>query len=133
MTKLQAQICGFVQSWIAKHGYPPTQAAIARELGVVPPTIRLNMKQLEARGLLHVEAEAETEIQAKILDHVRDFIAANGYSPSHAEIAEAVGTWVGTVTVNLNKLAARGRIIKGDGWRNLRLPDDGGSNARAAA
>lgn len=132
MTKLQAQICGFVRSFIAEHGYPPSQVAIARELGVLPPTVRLNMRQLEKRGLLRVEANPITKLQVQILDYVRDFIAKNGYSPSHAEIAEAVGTWIGTVTVNLNKLAARGLLLKGDGWRNLRLPDDGGQNARAA-
>ena len=73
-----------------------------------------------------------TKLQAQIYAFVRAFIAEHGYSPSHAEIANELGEYPGTVRVNLIKLAERGYLLKGHGWRNIRLPD-GGQNARAAA
>lgn len=73
-----------------------------------------------------------TKLQARIFEYVRAFIAEHGYSPSCAEIAKAIGTYPGTANANLTKLAARGYLIKGHGWRNVRLPD-GGQNARIAA
>lgn len=73
-----------------------------------------------------------TKLQAQIYAHVRAFITKNGYSPSCAEVAKDIGTYPGTVHANLTKLAERGYLIKGHGWRNIRLPD-GGQNARIAA
>jgi SOS-response transcriptional repressor LexA len=71
-----------------------------------------------------------TKLQALIYAFVRNFIEEHGYSPSCAEVARACGTWPGTANVNLKELAKRGYLIKGHGWRNIRLPD--GHNARAA-
>jgi repressor LexA len=72
-----------------------------------------------------------TKLQAKILAFIREFIAKNGYSPSGEEIAKGVSTHATTVRLNVNELHRRGYIIKGDGARNIRLPDEG-HNVRAA-
>lgn len=72
-----------------------------------------------------------TKLQAQIYAHVRSFIAQNGYSPTCAEIAADLDAYRGTVYANVVKLAQRGYLVRGKGWRNLRL-SDGGQNARAA-
>ena len=72
-----------------------------------------------------------TKIQAQILAFIREFIAEHGYSPSFAEIAKGVDTWPGTARVNVIELHKRGYLIRGEGVRNIRLPDEG-HDARAA-
>jgi SOS-response transcriptional repressor LexA len=72
-----------------------------------------------------------TKLQAKILTFIREFILKNGYSPSGEEIAKGVGTHATTARLNVNELHRRGYIIKGEGVRNIRLPDEG-HNARVA-
>jgi len=72
-----------------------------------------------------------TKLQAQIYAHVRAFITQRGYSPSCVEIARDIGAYPGTVHANLVKLAERGYLVRGTGWRNIRLPD-GGQIARAA-
>lgn len=73
-----------------------------------------------------------TQNQAKVLNFVREFIAKNGYSPSFVEIAEGLGLYSGPVNNAVKKLTENGYLIKGNGWRNLRLPDGGGNATRAA-
>ena len=72
-----------------------------------------------------------TKLQAKIVAFIREFIAKNGYSPSGDEIAKGVGTHATTARLNVNELHRRGYLIKGDGVRNIWLPDEG-HNVRAA-
>ena len=73
-----------------------------------------------------------TKMQARILSYVRAFIAQKGYSPTCAEIASDLGIYRGTAHSNVVKLAERGYLIKGTGWRNIRLLPDEGRDARAA-
>ena len=78
------------------------------------------------------ENNGMTKLQAKIIAFIREFIATHGYSPSIIEIAEGVNAWPTSTRLNMIKLAERGYLIKGEGARNIRLPDDGLPVARAA-
>ncbi len=72
-----------------------------------------------------------TKTQANILAFTRKFISDHGYSPSIVEIAQGVGSYSATVRNALSRLHERGYLLKGRGWRSVRLPDEG-ANARAA-
>ena len=72
-----------------------------------------------------------TKTQAEVLKFVRRFIGKNGYSPSISEIAEGAAFSPRTVISALNQLSERGYLIRGRGWQNIQLPDEG-CNARAA-
>lgn len=72
-----------------------------------------------------------TKLQAQILAFIREFITKHGYSPSIVEIANGVDKWPTTTRLNVDELHRRGYLIKGEGARNIRLPDEG-HNARAA-
>jgi len=73
-----------------------------------------------------------TKRQAEVLRFVREFIAKNGYSPSLCEIAEAVGSWGGTVHGMLTRLESRGYIKRSGGWRNIKVVKGAADVARAA-
>jgi SOS-response transcriptional repressor LexA len=73
-----------------------------------------------------------TKTQARVLEFVRQFIGTHGYSPSLDEIADGVGSYSGNVHSMLVKLAERGYLHKGRGWRNIRLIERAGDVARAA-
>ena len=73
-----------------------------------------------------------TKTQAKVLEFIRQFIRAHGYSPSLDEIAKGIGSYSGNVHGILAKLAERGYVRKGRGWRNIRLIDGVADVARAA-
>jgi len=73
-----------------------------------------------------------TQNESKVLNFVRKFIAKNGYSPSFVEIAEGLRLYSGPINNAIKKLAENGYLVKGKGWRNLRLPDGGGNVTRAA-
>lgn len=60
--------------------------------------------------------------QARVLDVIREFIEANGYSPTVREIAEHTDMWVSTVHQALNALRAFGMLDWADGHaRTIRL------------
>jgi hypothetical protein len=46
-------------------------------------------------------------------------------------MAEGIGVWYTTAFIALKRLNERGIVVKGRGWRSVRIPD-GGANARAA-
>ena len=73
-----------------------------------------------------------TKMQARVLKFIRHFIGIHGYSPSLDEIAEGIGSYSGNVHGMLVKLAERGYLHKGRGWRNIRLIEGAGDVARAA-
>jgi SOS-response transcriptional repressor LexA len=72
-----------------------------------------------------------TKTQARLLEYIRSYIAEHGYSPSIDEMAEGIGVWYTTAFIALKRLNERGIVVKGRGWRSVRIPD-GGANARAA-
>lgn len=73
-----------------------------------------------------------TQNQAKVLKFVREFIANNGYSPTFVEIADSLCMHSNPVNNAVKKLVENGYLNKGKGWRNLRLPNEGGNVAHAA-
>lgn len=66
-----------------------------------------------------------TELEKKILVHIRDTLEAQGSSPTMTEIGEAMGIKSkGTVHRYVNSLIDKGFLEKsGSGWRNLALVD----------
>jgi SOS-response transcriptional repressor LexA len=73
-----------------------------------------------------------TKTQARVLEFIRQFIRVHGYSPNLDEIADGTGSYSGNVHGMLVKLAERGYLHKGRGWRNIRLIEGAGDVARAA-
>lgn len=65
-----------------------------------------------------------TPLQAKILRFVTAYIQEHYYAPLQSEIADAVGCRFTHMPEYLEKMHKRGLLIKGPGWRNIKLRPD---------
>jgi len=64
-----------------------------------------------------------TQLEHRVLDHIREYIASHQVSPTIAELAESLGHRSrGTVHRYVHSLIDKGRLERqGTGWRGLRL------------
>lgn len=71
------------------------------------------IKRLPKHGL--------TKKQHELLTIIKKFIAKNDYSPSYAELADAMGTFGANIHRYVHQLVDRGHITKTRGHRSIQL------------
>lgn len=127
-------IYAFIESYIKEHQISPTMREIAKGCGQISlSTVSYHLDALEAAGRisrswyksrsirLKREAVSEDEITEYVYTVIARAIRQEGIAPTQKEIADACHISKTMVQMHLNRLETQGRIIRGEGHRNIHL------------
>lgn len=123
------------QRWEQEH-YVPTQREIAIDCGISPVTLnkcldileaqgRITRQALQSRNIRMVEAsdkQEKNEIAEAVYAYLLE-VLSTGTAPTQQEIADACYISRSAVRRALLWLEAQERIVRGQGQRNIRLPE----------
>lgn len=62
--------------------------------------------------------------QQEVLDHIKQFIAEHGYSPTYKELAEPLGVNIGTIRQHCDMLVQKAWLSRRDGQNRTIRPID---------
>lgn len=111
LTQREQEVLDYINKHFEEHGYMPSGAKIGRDLGGLSRAwVSIVIMKLTNKGKLKPRKKKISEFQIKLLDVIKEGIAANKHSPSITQMAKNLGVCNLTIINNINKLEAHGFI-----------------------